>query len=255
MRGVAFFACLLLAGLSLADAATPVKRLHESFLGAPHAAATCSVNGFPGTCKSISSCIAEAEYTAVPGHCSGPADEQCCIQQTEAKAGCGTSAVKRAMTWVNADVQYCQAAQGEHDYDNACASICVRAHNRAWDPYRSDCSGFVSYAYGLPAPGRITGQFAPYATDVSFKLSSPRDLTEGDAINSTPAEHIMLFHSWLNAAKTRARFIEEPGCSAAVPHAKVTDTDVTINDNGTIHLACNGMTFFPIRFFSNSKVC
>jgi hypothetical protein len=91
--------------------------------------------------------------------------------------------------------------------------------------------------------------------DISYKLSSALALTPGDAINSTPREHIMLFLAWTSADHSSAAFLEEPGCSSSKPYARRTDTKVKINADGTITLASNGMTFVPIRFFSNSKVC
>ena len=89
---------------------------------------------------------------------------------------------------------YCQSPNGQPDGDSDCASVCNRASNPDWDAYRSDCSGLVSYSYDLGAPGRTTGMFAPYTTDISFLLpNGAKDLQSGDAINSNPREHIMLF--------------------------------------------------------------
>jgi hypothetical protein len=174
----------------------------------------------------VSSCISQSGRTAVSGLCSGGADNQCCLAQKEPKAGCGTAALARALTWVNMEVRqrakgrekrgreggcstgtmlmhaassivstaaqvlYCQSAQGQPDGDNACSPVCHRASNRDWNAYRSDCSAFVSYAYGVGAPGRVTSEFAPYKNDISFQLGSPNDLQPGDVINSTPSEHM-----------------------------------------------------------------
>ena len=80
----------------------------------------------------------------------------------------------------------------------------------------------------------MTSEFAPYENDLSKQLSSASELEAGDALNSVPAEHIMLFHSWLNTAKTRARLLEEPGCSSSIPWARVTDSEVTIKSDGHI---------------------
>lgn len=95
---------------------------------------------------------------------------------------------------------------------------------------------FVCPLAGIAAPGRVTSGFAPYDNDLSKQLGSAADLEAGDAINSVPAEHIMLFHSWLNAAKTRARLLEEPGCSSSIPWARVTDSDVTIKSDGHLYV-------------------
>src|SRR5437016_1896449 len=71
----------------------------------------------------------------------------------------GEQSIARAMLWVDAMLHYCQAPNHQRDYDAACPTTCDRQDNVDWDPYRSDCSGFVSWAWGLPAPGRVTSQF------------------------------------------------------------------------------------------------
>jgi hypothetical protein len=53
-------------------------------------------------------------------------------------------AVARAKQWVDAKVPYCQAPNHARDYDEACSMTCTRPDVAEWDPYRSDCSGFVS---------------------------------------------------------------------------------------------------------------
>ncbi len=72
-------------------------------------------------------------------------------------------AVSRAMEWVDVKLKYCQAPNHAPDYDAACSSVCNRKDNKKWNPYRSDCSGLVSWAWGLPAPGLTTLGFAPYS--------------------------------------------------------------------------------------------
>ena len=116
-------------------------------------------------------------------------------------------ALARAGEWVAAELHYCQAPNHVRDYDVSCASVCNRTDNAAWDPYRSDCSGLVSWAWGLPAPGRTTLGFAPYVTDITHVIPA-LDLRPGDAINNR--DHIVLFKSW--AGSGVANFIEEPGC-------------------------------------------
>ena len=148
---------------------------------------------------------------------------------------------------------YCQSANGARDYDTACSSICHRAVNKHWDSYRSDCSGLVSYAYGLGAPGRVTGEFAPFKTDISFAIQ-PSELEHGDALNSTPAEHIMLFVGWLDSTRTSAELIEEPGCSASPPYARKIKSEIFTQGDKVV-VKANGMTFQPIRFKTNSPTC
>src|SRR6185436_20160022 len=103
----------------------------------------------------------------------------------------GNEAVARAEEWVAVKLPYCQSPNGARDYDAACSAYCHRPSNPAWDPYRSDCSGLVSWAWGLPAPGRVTWQFAPADNSVSHAINGI-DLQPGDALNVS-SEHIILF--------------------------------------------------------------
>jgi hypothetical protein len=133
-------------------------------------------------------------------------------------------AVARAQEWVDAKLPYCQAPNHAHDADTACSSICTRPDNPAWDAYRSDCSGLVSYAWALPAPGHTTATLAPYNTSVSHAIAAA-DLLPGDAINND--HHTMLFADWV-VAGTKARFLEEPACSSSQPYARETIVNVTL---------------------------
>ena len=135
------------------------------------------------------------------------------------------TAVARAMEWVDAKVPYCQAANHEPDGDTSCAATCTRPDNPAWDPYRSDCSGFVSWAWGLPPPGRTTKTLAPGNTEVSAAIEAAA-LQPGDAINNDT--HTMLFVAW-TTPMTEARFVEEPGCSASEPWAREVTASVTLS--------------------------
>ena len=156
-----------------------------------------------------------------------------------------TDVIARAEQWVSAQLHYCQAPNHQRDYDSACSTYCNRTNNAQWDPYRSDCSGLVSWAWGLPAPGRVTSQFAPFKTDISHAIQAT-DLRAGDAVNNS--EHVMLFKAWTVPGKT-ATFIEEPGCSSSTPYAHQLTSNVTINGS-SISVAWNAMTFTAIRFDS-----
>jgi hypothetical protein len=134
------------------------------------------------------------------------------------------AAVARAQEWVDAKLPYCQAPNHEHDDDAACASTCTRPDNPEWDPYRSDCSGLVSWAWGLPAPGHTTATLAPFDTSVSHAISAS-DLQPGDAINND--HHAMIFASWITK-NTQARFLEEPACSSTQPYAREYIANVTL---------------------------
>lgn len=137
-------------------------------------------------------------------------------------------AVARAMLWVAAKLPYCQAPNHKHDADTDCSSTCTRPDNPDWDPYRSDCSGLVSWAWDLPPPGRTTATLAPFDLEVSTEIDAAT-LQPGDAINND--HHTMLFAHWNDAAAGTTReghFIEEPGCSSDEPYAREIDAQVTL---------------------------
>ena len=161
-------------------------------------------------------------------------------------SGSGSSttsvSVTRAEQWVTAKLQYCQSPNHERDYDTACSSICERQDNTAWDPYRSDCSGLVSWAWKLPAPGRVTTEFAPFQTDITHTIQAT-NLQPGDAVNN--ADHIMLFKKWVTHP-TRAVFIEEPGCSTSEPYAHELTGDVTVS--GSTITVIGFASFTAIRY-------
>jgi hypothetical protein len=150
--------------------------------------------------------------------------------------------VARAQLWVDAQVPYCQAPNHEHDNDADCASTCERPDVPDWDPYRSDCSGFVSWAWALPAPGRVTSTFAPFDMEITQVIQAA-DLQPGDAINNST--HMMLFKEWVVPGES-ATFMEEPGCSSTEPYARQFTADVTL-DATSITVLHRG-TFTAIRY-------
>ena len=116
----------------------------------------------------------------------------------------------RAKEWVDVKMPYCGGVNNGTDY--LCGGKCVRTGihaSPAWDPYRTDCSGFVSWSWSLPAPGRITTGFAPYNLDVTTAIPVD-DLLPGDALNNE--NHIILFGGWANPERTKARLLEEYDC-------------------------------------------
>jgi hypothetical protein len=151
-------------------------------------------------------------------------------------------AVSRAEQWVAAQLHYCQAPNHHADGDRACSSVCSRTNNAAWDPYRSDCSGLISWAWKLPPPGLVTTSFAPFSTGVSHVIPGA-SLAPGDAINN--ADHVMLFKKWLTRGMS-AVFIEEPGCSANPPHAREYTATVSMSGS-TVTVAGRG-SYTAIRY-------
>ena len=166
-----------------------------------------------------------------------------------------SNVLARGKEWVDAELHYCQAAYDDVDGDNACwawegaGHRCHRQSNAAWNAYRSDCSGFVTYAWGLPAVGDggyVTGDFAPLDNAFSHVIA-PDDLAPGDALNKVTNEHIVLFVDWIDKGHT-ARFYEEPGCSSSEPYAHEFTSTVSFS-GGDVVIDYEGSTpFTPIRF-------
>ncbi len=154
----------------------------------------------------------------------------------------GEGAIARGALWVAAKVPYCQAANHQPDYDSACASTCTRPDNADWNPYRSDCSGFVSWAWDLPAPGRTTAGFAPFQTDLTHEIPGDQ-LRPGDAVNNS--EHVMLFAEWTKPG-SEAKFMEETGCSSSTPYAVEVTAAVTISGS-SVTVQYHG-TYTAIRY-------
>ena len=174
-----------------------------------------------------------------------PTQDESASYDDSASALTRNQAVSRADQWVSAKLHYCQAPYHGSNWpqDTACSHVCNRQENKAWDPYRSDCSGLISWAWELPAPGRSTLGFAPYTNDITHTISAA-SLQEGDAVNNT--DHVMLFVKWIQA-NHEAEFIEEPGCSSSTPYAHRVTSHVELNGT-SIHVDYNGMTFTAIRY-------
>ncbi len=191
--------------------------------------------------------VAASLSVAVLPACSGPADAPNDDRErfgSTSSAITANESIARAQQWVAAKLPYCQSANHQPDGDTACSPVCTRPDNPEWDPYRSDCSGLVSWAWGLPAPGRVTWELVPAQTDITNTIPAA-SLEPGDAINK-PHDHTMLFVAWVVPGH-RATFIEEPGCSSSTPYAHALDSDVTISGT-SITVAHNGITFDAIRY-------
>ena len=92
--------------------------------------------------------------------------------------------LERARIWIQNKVPY-------GSFDN-------NPNNDYYDGYRADCSGFVSYAWGLPKPGPDTSRFVNggFATVVTIS-----DLKPGDALNNGRGGkegHIVIFVKWID---------------------------------------------------------
>jgi type II secretory pathway component PulJ len=192
--------------------------------------------------KPIAIVFAACVATVAAAGCSADGTTESSAQEELTR----TKVVDRAMKWVDAKLQYCMAPRGGSNWpqDPACSHYCNREHHAGWDAYRSDCSGLVSFAWELSAPGRVTQEFAPHDNSVSYAIQA-KNLKPGDAVNYWQ-DHIMLFKKW-DIQNKRATFIEEPGCSGSIHWAHEFSSDVSISGS-SIFVSYNGMTFTAIRY-------
>ncbi|GAA3129738.1 VCBS repeat-containing protein [Streptosporangium carneum] len=115
-----------------------------------------------------------------------------------ARAGCDTypenrptsrdEALVRAQSWIDERVPYSQSACHRNGYGN----------------YRTDCSGYVSMAWGLRRS---------YTTSTLEQVSheiARSDLRPGDALNR-PGVHVALFVRWADEARTTPVVREQAG--------------------------------------------
>ncbi len=159
----------------------------------------------------------------------------------------GEKTLARGRLWIAAQMPYCGGPNGGKDL--ICGGTCTRsgtAKSADWDKYRSDCSGFVSWSWGLPAPGETTRTLAPYDTSVSVVIPVA-DLAPGDALNG--AGHIMLFGGWSDEKAGKAIILQESRCGTFASEkissfTKVDDTTLKISD---------GRNFRAIRFKGATK--
>ncbi|MEU4745789.1 VCBS repeat-containing protein, partial [Actinosynnema sp. NPDC023658] len=111
----------------------------------------------------------------------------------------------RAQSWLDVGgVQYSQS----------------RCYRNTYGDYRTDCSGFVSMAWGLG--GRGSDFWTGNLDDVSWVI--PRSsLQPGDALlrheNNPSVDHVALFVGWEDSAHTRPVVIEQTGSSGTIRRA------------------------------------
>lgn len=136
---------------------------------------------------------------------------------------------------------YCGGANGKRDV--ICGGTCSRdgdAQNSDWDEYRSDCSGFVSWSWGLPAPGRTTSGLAPYDSEVSAVIHVD-ELTAGDALNGKG--HVMLWGGWVDEDAGKALILQESRCGNVAEEKIVTFSKI----DATTLKTSDGRSFRAIR--------
>ncbi|GAA4527243.1 FG-GAP-like repeat-containing protein [Nonomuraea ferruginea] len=93
----------------------------------------------------------------------------------------------------------------------------VRCYRNSYGDYRTDCSGFVSMAWGLGGSGSAfwTGNLMDQAFQISRSSLQP-----GDALlrhtGNTSENHVALFVRWADGAHTQPVVIEQTGSSGTI---------------------------------------
>jgi len=230
----------------------------------------CTIgSGQAGVCQKTSTCTSQGKVST-QNFCPGPNNVQCCTTKTSSSStgtddtGTGTDStssgsdgslvtngpVALASQWVTVQMPYCQAANGGSELSAACRRLrgtktCNRtgaANKASWNSYRSDCSGLVSYAWGLKAPGLTTNGFVPGAA----KYIPMQDLQPGDAL-IRPGRHMVLFKKWTNKDKGTATVIAEPGCAAKTKHATEQNWTMGKKPGAQTSAHWSGGTYYAIR--------
>ena len=156
-------------------------------------------------------------------------DPQGTVTQAQAKAIASASTASispneiesRAAYWVSLHVPYSQSAY-------------IDANSAPIGPYRTDCSGFISMAWGLSSS--LSTQTLP---NVSQRLPSYSGLQLGDILdyNSTidpvNGSHVVMFVSWANPQHTEYTEMEEAGGIGAVERTIQFPYDSSMDGSGT----------------------
>ncbi|MFA1551470.1 hypothetical protein [Actinomadura chokoriensis] len=86
------------------------------------------------------------------------------------------------------------------------------SQTRYHEGYRTDCSGFVSMALGLPKPGENTVGLTSSRFTERIKMS---ELKKGDLVmdaeGSNTTRHVVIFEKWANSAHTSYWAYEQRG--------------------------------------------
>ena len=92
----------------------------------------------------------------------------------------------RAASWLTINVRYNEGT----------------CYHNQYGTYRTDCSGFLSLAWGL-GDSYTTDSLPSISSSISFSAMVP-----GDALLE-PSQHVMLFHNWVDSDHKTARVWEE----------------------------------------------
>lgn len=111
----------------------------------------------------------------------------------------------RAQQWVDLKVPYCGGVRGGRDL--ICGGTCRRP-SAPWNNYRTDCSGFVSWAWQIPDVPATATYVRDRGGPNGWRTVAIDDLQTGDAMVANG--HIKLFSKMVGS--NAAEILEEYGC-------------------------------------------
>ncbi len=76
-------------------------------------------------------------------------------------------------------------------------------YDKTYDQYRTDCSGFVSMAWGLPRPGHTTSTLGSVSREIS-----KGELQSGDVLLNAGL-HVAMFVNWNDGSRNTYLMMEE----------------------------------------------
>ena len=176
--------------------------------------------------------------TAVVAGCAAPT-------LTQEEEGTTSSAQKlvsrrevmaRAQEWVDAKVPYCGGVRGGNDV--LCGGTCRRPA-AAWDRYRSDCSGYVSWVWQIPDDPTTYAYIEDRGGDDGWHTVAIDELQPGDALVSQT--HIKLFSKRNGDAM---EIYEESDCGLV---ARIRTQGISRIDGTRFRFAGDGRTYHGIR--------
>lgn len=132
---------------------------------------------------------------------------------TTAQALTTSDVIACAEEWVADQVPYCGGVNGGTDY--ICGGVCHRP-SAAWDGFRSDCSGFVSWCWQIPSDPTTYSYMNDNGGANGWQTIAIADLQAGDAVVCDG--HIKIFSQFVSS--NQAEVYEESNCGK-VAHKSV----------------------------------
>jgi hypothetical protein len=128
--------------------------------------------------------------------------------------------LSRAQDWVNQNVPYNQG-------------VYKAANSAPVGPYRTDCSGFISMAWGLSSS--LTTQTLPgVSTQITTAALQSGDVLDyNSTIDSTNGSHVVMFVNWADNAHTQYVGMEEAGSRGAVKRTIPYPYDPVMDGSGS----------------------